>query len=105
MAVTGQEIDLEGNNPVTFSVNSDAHISAKVEWAKIGLHAGSCRVHLSALLSAMGCSHFVVFIHLHLLIVAQQDFPFYTIFRVSLYSSGKERAFTAQLVWPAKTWG
>lgn len=51
------------------------------------------------------CSHLVVSIHLHSLIITEQVFPFYTSSPFSLSSFGKEGAFTTQLVWPPKTWG
>lgn len=103
--VCRQEIDVESNGfvPIPSTVNSAVDGGDRCSQTKIGLYPGSGRIFHCVLPSA--CSHFVVFIHLHSLIITEQVFPFYTSSLLCCSSFGQEGAFTTQLVWPPKTRG
>lgn len=91
----------------TFTINSLLHCMVGIgavskNWAP---HKNS-KFCQTVLPSGAACSHLVVSIHLHSLIITEQVSPFFTLLPFfSHYSFGQEGAFTTQLVWPPKKWG
>lgn len=86
----------------TFTINSAMYGRDRYSQQKLG--STQAVLGFAKLLpSAAACSHLVVSIHLHSLIITKQVSPFfYTPSLFSHYSFGQEGAFTTQLVWPPK---